>query len=214
MTTAERKEAHPLFWPEGWTRTRIQDRKPQSQWKKNANEYREALIKEFERMGVTQLVISSNIPLNMRGDLSLGIQPLDPGVAVYFSRPQKEDYGWQEVLGINDPAPSVELIESKYRELARKYHPDTGGDVEMFKIVGQAKRNALDYINRRSGSTYQYVIACDAFKEVRMNLNAIRLTIAAIRQIERCGTSSLLERAFKGFQALAEHVPAGSGIAG
>jgi hypothetical protein len=30
---------------------------------------------------------------------------------------------------------------------------------------------------------------------------AIVMTIKAIRQIERCGTSSLLERAFKGFSA-------------
>lgn len=48
------------------------------------------------------------------------------------------------------------------------------------------------------------VIACDQFKEVRLNMAAIVLTIKAIRQIERCGTSSLLERAFKGFSALPE----------
>jgi hypothetical protein len=43
------------------------------------------------------------------------------------------------------------------------------------------------------------VISVDAFKEQRWNLNAIRLTIAAMRQIERCGSPMMMERAFRGF---------------
>jgi hypothetical protein len=46
--------------------------------------------------------------------------------------------------------------------------------------------------------------ACDRFRTVRENVRAIGLTIAAIRAIERYGSSDMMERAFKGFTALPE----------
>ena len=202
MRNTEPKEAFPLSWPEDWMRTPIRDRKGQTAWKKSAPEYREALIRELERMGVEAMVLSTNVPLNMRGDLQRGIEPLDPGVAVYFTRTMKEDYSWQDILNIHDPAPTIEQIDASYRRLSLKYHPDHGGDTGMFAKLVAARDRAKAWVNRKSSSNYDYVIACDLFKEVRLNINAIRLTIAAIRQIERCGASSLLERAFKGFAAL------------
>lgn len=46
------------------------------------------------------------------------------------------------------------------------------------------------------------VIACDAWRTVRKNVRAIGLTVQALRMIERCGASHLLERAFQGFARL------------
>ncbi len=198
------KEAYPLAWPDGWIRTRIDQRKGNAQWKKLANESREALIKELERMGVEGMLISTNIPVKLGGALQSVQEPRDPGVAVYFSRKLKEDYSWQDILGINDPAPSHDMIDRAYREKARLHHPDSGGDMETFKMITTARDRAKAWVNMRENQEHQYVIACDQFKEVRHNITAIRLTIAAIRQMERCGTSSLLERAFKGFEAITE----------
>lgn len=198
------KESYPLSWPEGWIRTRIQDRKAQAAWKKSANEARDGLIKELERMGVESMLISTNIPTKFSGALQTVQEPRDPGVAVYFSRKLKEDYTWQDILGINDPAPSLDVIDRAYREKARLHHPDSGGDLETFKMITAARDRAKAWVNMRENQDHQYVIACDQFKEVRHNITAIRLTIAAIRQMERCGTSSLLERAFKGFEAITE----------
>lgn len=197
------KETYPLSWPDGWIRTRIQDRKANSQWKKNANEARDGLIKELERMGVESMLISTNIPTKFSGALQ-SVEPRDPGVAVYFSRKLKEDFSWQDILGINDPAPTLERIDQVYRDKARQHHPDSGGDIETFKMITAARDRAREWVNQRENQEHQYVIACDTFREVRWNITAIRLTIAAIRQMERCGTSSLLERAFKGFEAIPE----------
>jgi hypothetical protein len=44
--------------------------------------------------------------------------------------------------------------------------------------------------------------ACDKYTSVGDNIHAIGLTIEAMRQIERCGASDMLERAFTGFAAL------------
>jgi hypothetical protein len=201
------KEAFPLSWPDGWVRTRPQDRKKQSSWKKSASFYQDALTKELNRMGVTSFVLSSNVPLNVRGQMTAGVEPLDPGVAAYFSRAIEEDFKWQDALGIHDPAPTADQINDAFKRLARQYHPDSGGDPEMYLAVVKHRDNALRYINRKTDQNFAFVIACDVFKEVRHNIEAICMTIKAIRQIERCGTSSLLERAFKGFSALPENVP-------
>jgi hypothetical protein len=44
--------------------------------------------------------------------------------------------------------------------------------------------------------------ACDKFYYVRENIHAIKLTIEALRGIERWGASDMLDRAFTGFTAL------------
>lgn len=200
---AEKRETFPLSWPDDWQRTRPQDRRPMAAWKRTANQYREALVMELTRMESPMAVISSNVPLNLRGGLETkGVEPLDVGVAVYFSRKMKEDFSWQDALGIHDPAPTETQINESFRRLAALHHPDRGGDVAMFQSVTKHRDNALRWVNRKTNQKFDYVIACDQFKEVRLNMAAIVMTIKAIRQIERCGTSSLLERAFKGFSAL------------
>lgn len=201
---AERKEVHPLSWPTDWPRTRPQDQRSMSAWKFTAQKYRDALVTELARMKAPSAVISSNVPLNLRGALTPGgVEPRDVGVAVYFSRAVKEDFSWQEVLGIKDPiATTEEQVQAAFKRLAQQYHPDRGGDLAMFQKATQARDHALRWLNRASDQNFPYVIACDQFNAVRLNMAAIVLTIRAIRQIERCGTSSLLERAFKGFSAL------------
>src|SRR5437899_681746 len=97
------KEAHPLSWPAGWARTRVQDRKAMGSWKRTANQYREALLLELSRIECPSAVISSNVPLTERGGLEArGVEPLDVGVAVYFSRKRKEDFAWQDALDLHD----------------------------------------------------------------------------------------------------------------
>lgn len=210
MLITEKKDAYPLQWPTGWPRTRPQDRRPMASWKRSATQYRDALIDELDRMKSPGSVISCNVQVSMRGSMTAGIEPLDTGVAVYFSRPGKEDFAWQEVLGVHDPAPTEDQIQTAYRKLAVQYHPDKGGDLQMFQLITKHRDQALRYIQRRSGHVFDHVIACDAFKEVRLNLAAVVQTLKAIRQIERCGTTSLMERAFAGFSALPEHASATS----
>ncbi len=210
--TAEKKEAFPLSWPDGQERTRPQDQKTMSSWKKSATFYRDQLITELTRMGSASAVISSNVPLTLRGGLEAkGVEPRDVGVAVYFGRKAKEDFSWQDVLGIANPIAATEAdIQVAFKRLAARYHPDAGGDMAMFQKVVTARDHAIRWINRETDQKFQYVIACDTFKEVRLNMAAIVGTIRAIRQIERCGTSAMMERAFKGFSALPENAGASS----
>jgi hypothetical protein len=178
-------EEVPLKWPDGWERTPIQDRKAQPGWKRPLLATRDALSKELQRMGATSAAISRNDSTKDR---------LDPGVAVYFSRALREDFSWQAQLGITNPAPTLEEIDTAYREKAKQHHPDRGGDIEIFKKLGEYRAQARAWVMGTHGQHHEYVIACDKFTEPRLNMNAIRLAIAAFRQLDRVGVSSMLER--------------------
>lgn len=200
----EKREAYPLSWPSDWPRTRLRDQRTLASWKRTANEYREELAKELDRSKVLNAVISTNVQLNLRGQMTKGLEPADVGVAIYFSKPLKEDFSWQDGLNLHDPAPTEDQINAAYRRLVAAYHPDRsgGGDREMFLALTKHRDTAIRWANRLT-TPPDLAIACDLFREVRLNLAAIAFTLKAMRQIERCGTTSVLERSFKGFLALA-----------
>jgi hypothetical protein len=181
---------HPLKWND-WPRTLPEKQINHPGWKKPMSFYEQALETEFKRMGVMAAVITVNDSYSR-----------DPGVCVWFSRKREEDFTWRDILKIAKPYPSVEDIHDAYKLQAKIHHPDTGGDIEIFKLVEQAKRTALAWADRAEGKRFDYAIAADSFRERRLNLAAIVGTIQAIRKIERCGTSALMERTFQAFAAL------------
>jgi hypothetical protein len=201
MTTNKRtlKTAylHPLKWPDGWERTRIQDRKKQSAWHKRLTEYRDSLYRELLRMGATEVLLSYN---DMIDDARR-----DCGVAVYFSRTKADQFSWQDTLGIDNPAPTVEEINKAFREKAMPHHPDriaqTGkGDPAIFDKMSKARDAAIAWIRGTHTAEHEYVIATDQFDEVRLNVQSLKLIVAALRQLERLGDPRVLERTFRGFR--------------
>jgi hypothetical protein len=177
----EHNETSPLKWPDGWIRTRIQDRKPQSAWKKPQRVYYDMLLKELERLGATSALLTTNT------------DPRDPGVAVYFSR-KKEDFSWQDMLGLQGIVPTKEQIDRAFRQKARAVHPEgPTPDVPMFVELAKAKENAIRWITG-APIDHEHVIACDTFNETRLNVAALKQTLTALRTIERCGASSVLDR--------------------
>lgn len=53
---------------------------------------------------------------------------------------------------------SVEEIKKAYRDLARKHHPDLGGDLETMKVINSQYHQALNGQNGKEtdGRTYKY----------------------------------------------------------
>jgi hypothetical protein len=79
-------EAYPLCWPLSYSRT-ISRKK--SRFKITLGQARDFVKDEVRRLGGTDLVISTNIPIKDNGDLRADWSRYridDPGVAVYFSR--------------------------------------------------------------------------------------------------------------------------------
>lgn len=81
-------DAFPLYWPMGW---------PRAARRENTNRYkvsfasaRDTLVLELKRLGVRELVVSTNIPLRRDGLPRMDVnEPSDPGVAVYWIEPFK-----------------------------------------------------------------------------------------------------------------------------
>lgn len=209
------KEAFPLAWPASYKRTRPQDQLPNKQWKHPIAKYQENLVKELERMGASTMLLSTNVPVGMRGQLISGTAVRDPGVAVYFNLKKKEDFSWQEVLMIHNPYPTREEVEDAYKPLAIKWHPErAGGDIETFKLISEARSKALAWVEQREKQEHQHVIACDKWNEVRLNINAIRIALSDMRSLERTGVSGILERVFKGFEEIPEYASSTTASAG
>lgn len=60
---------------------------------------------------------------------------------------------YYDVMGVSKDANLSEITKA-YRQLARKYHPDTGGDAEKFKELGEAYEVLKDEEKRRTYDLY------------------------------------------------------------
>lgn len=87
MTTEETKRSFPLYWPESWPRTDLQNRKHARFDDRSVYEARKILAEEIRRFGASDLIISSNLELKLDGTpRSNQRQPDDRGVSIYFNR--------------------------------------------------------------------------------------------------------------------------------
>jgi len=184
-------EEQTLRWPDGVNRTYIKLRKPQKAWKKNWKESVAQLSKELERMGVTSAIICRSPD-----------ERTDPGVAVWFTL-KKEDFGWQQGLGLDSPAPTFDQIDAAFREKARKVHPDApgGGDPEQFRKLADWRIQAKNWITGSHAFAHEYVMAIDQYTEARLNLCALRLAFSYIRGLERVGAPAILTQTLGAFRA-------------
>lgn len=89
--------------------------------------------------------------------------------------------GRQIVITTNIP------LKKSGSPIAGRKAPDDKGVAVYFQLKGEPK-----------------VFACDKWTRIMDNMRAITKTIEAIRGIERWGSSEILERIYRGFQALPE----------
>ncbi len=78
---------YPLVWPPGWPRTSVRTYAPYRVDQISIAEARNRLCDELDRLKAQRVVISTNLPLNSRGEPRGDVSnPSDPGVAIYFHR--------------------------------------------------------------------------------------------------------------------------------
>lgn len=75
----------PLYWPESWPRTEAVRRQRTGRYKISFAEARDRLVAALGRLGASDLVVSSNVPIRNDGLPKAGWEPPDPGVAVYWT---------------------------------------------------------------------------------------------------------------------------------
>lgn len=176
-----------LRWPDGWPRTLIEHRQNRSVWKKPVMEYQKAITRELVAMKVTAASITFS-PSSSR----------DPGVAVWYSLESAEDVSWQIGLQIDSPAPTLAEIDSAFKRLSVKCHPDTHPDdasaLEMFKKINGFRTAARAYILGTAAPKLENCIPMDRFVEVKQNLAGVRLFLSYVRGMERLGGPAVVKR--------------------
>ena len=53
---------------------------------------------------------------------------------------EKQRVEAREILGVEKDCLDLEVINAKYKNLAKNHHPDAGGDQEMFKKINRAHK--------------------------------------------------------------------------
>ena len=188
-----------LKWPDDRPRTRFQDRKTQTAWKRPYADTLKDLLKELRLSKATDVLITHN---------PAGHQ--DGGVAVWISRKPTDDYQWQDEFGFIGTIPTIQDLDRAYMKKAREVSPDgPTPNIDRFHELTKLRDQGRRWIRGERIKEHESVLAVDTFKEVRHNLNAIRLTLAALRQIERCGSPVMMEQAWRGFR---KQLVAGKGV--
>lgn len=110
-------EAYPLYWPEGWKRCNY----PQgSQFNCTFGKARAGLINEICRLGGSDIILSTNIPLRQDGlPYASAREPDDSGVAVYFKHKgndmvfacDKYVLAWENMVAIRKTIEAIRGIE-------------------------------------------------------------------------------------------------------
>lgn len=186
----EMKEITPLRWPDGWSRTLIDQRKHQAAWKKPYSFYRDAVHRELERMGVQSIEITRN---------EYSKERVDPGVSVWFSLKPTEDFTWQLGLQLDNPMPTLTDIDAAYRRLVQKHHPDrieqgSGGDIAMYHKLTEFRKNARAWVLGGELTKHDNCIPCDRFTNAAQNMAAVASALRHFRGLERVGIPAILER--------------------
>jgi hypothetical protein len=194
-------EQSPLRWADGQERTLIDRRVAKNGWKKTFRQYLDRLAQQLEKLKIEEATVSFNAaPMDRQ----------DPGVALYFSKPRKDDYSWQVALGIDSPMPTLDQINSAFKQKAMIHHPDrvaagSGGDPKLYSQFDEHRKKAVAWVKGTQGER-EYVIAVDRCTEPRWNLEAIRRILMAVAVMDEYGNPGTLERTFKGFRvALPAH---------
>jgi len=184
----EVKDETPLKWPEDRPRTRFQDREAKAAWKLSYQDAFKGLERELKLLKATFALVTHD-------------SGIEGGVALWLSRKAVDDYGWQDAFGFIGVIPTAKEVGQAYRERAQRVHPDGPTPNRVaFDELTKHRDNAMKWIQGRRSVEPETVMAVDTFKEVRHNLNAIKLTLSALRQIERCGSPVMMEQAFRGFR--------------
>jgi hypothetical protein len=189
MSRLEIDEQSVLRWPDGCERTRIKERIGHKAWKKSWADTKKALAVELERIGATSALIARHED-----------QRLDPGVAVWFSR-AKEDFSWQQGLGLDNPAPTLDDIDQAFRAKVMKSHPDRGGDPALYKQHCDWRVAAKAWVTGAHAHAHEYVMAIDQYDEARLNLKALQMSFFYIRRLEDVGAPAILAQTLGAFRA-------------
>lgn len=118
-------------------------------WWKDGKEQRVIALDQYDRIADNIYAIGKTIEA-MRGiERWGGGEILNRTFTGFTALPDLGEESWQSILEMGDLVISKENINSQFKKLAMKHHPDRGGDPEIFKKLGNARDQGIDDIEAR-----------------------------------------------------------------
>ena len=193
-------EAYPLYWPEGWPRTRYRRNAP---YAVNFIKARDDLASELRKLGGSKVVISTNVPIRRSDSLPLAnyAEPVDPGVAVYWWEGTGEKRVERVIAcdqwhRVKDNLRAAGLAIAALRSLKR-----SGAS----QVLDRAFVGLTALAASNPGRTWREVFGTDSGRFTRAEIEKLYRHLATLRHPDRGGSHEQmteLNRAYE--QALAE----------
>lgn len=112
-------------------------------WQRGRQAMRCMAIDRYDRVQDNLAAIAATIEAMRAIERHGGAEILDRAFKGFAALPEKASQPWREVLGIPpESLVSLQVIEDRFKALARVHHPDAGGDPEQFQKVVQAREAA------------------------------------------------------------------------
>jgi hypothetical protein len=137
------REPFPLQWPDGWKRTRPDDRQRSRFGYSGQVGFagaRRDLLLELERLGAANVVLTSDLPVQRNGLPYANGRAVDPGIAVWFVLPDESGTMRERVFACDKwrtPAENMTAI-AKSIEAMRRLDRWGAGDVVSRAFSGFA----------------------------------------------------------------------------
>jgi len=111
-------ESYPLYWPEGRPRNRYRNH---ARFDTTFGGARDGLVQELCRLNASEIIVSTNIPVRRDGlPYATCKEPLDPGVAVYFTYKKKQHcFACDQWLTVKDNIQAIRKTIEALRGIAR-----------------------------------------------------------------------------------------------
>lgn len=109
--------------------------------KKDSDTMRCMAIDRYTRVADNLAAIAATLDAMRAIERHGGATILDRAFLGFAALPQNASTPWREVLGIGG-AVSIDLVEERFRALAKVHHPDKGGDKNKFLEIQSAREAA------------------------------------------------------------------------
>jgi hypothetical protein len=112
-------------------------------WRSGKEPMRSMAIDRYDRVADNLAALGATLEAMRAIERHGGAEILQRAFLGFAALPEKASQGWRPLFGFGeDERVSSEQVEKAFRELAKKHHPDTGGNVDKFQEILNARENA------------------------------------------------------------------------
>jgi hypothetical protein len=111
-------------------------------WQRGKQAMRCMAIDLYDRVQDNLAAIAATLEAMRAIERHGGAEILNRAFLGFAALPEKASQPWRDVLGIHAQTIDLQIVEERFRALARVHHPDKGGDRLKFEEIVQAREAA------------------------------------------------------------------------